>query len=447
MSGRRVSILVVCASLATSCGDCACREAKTRAPVPAAGPTAQAPEQLAPARDDERAPPPYFAAHQAAVREANRGALDDAIAQLEEILETYPHADAVRRDLAVLYGNHAIALLNQGRLAAADRVCARALKIGADSERLHEVCATASYRRGMDTDSLSLRKSYLEAALEVQPTHAPSLVALGRLLEEDNDLEGALDAFARAKDSGAEVPGLDDTLERLRRQSGAERDFKAVTSTHFAARFEGYADEKLAWTALEILERAYFTIDGALGLRPDSMVTVVIYTGGQYAAATDVPDWTAGLYDGKIRVREGDLIDDAGRLERLLFHEYTHAAVARAVEGRVPAWLHEGLASLMEPGHAHDDDALLAAAAAADELLPLATLERSFVQLSDGERARLAYAQARGLVALLLETHQAYGLNRVFARMNEGESFEQAFSSVTYSSPQGLFARWRDGLR
>jgi hypothetical protein len=56
---------------------------------------------------------------------------------------------------------------------------------------------------------------------------------------------------------------------------------------------------------------------------------------------------------------------------------------------RVPGWLNEGLATLMEPG----DHAWLVTRLRAGGTVPLARLDEAF-RTSDGEEAALAYAQS-----------------------------------------------------
>lgn len=101
-------------------------------------------------------------------------------------------------------------------------------------------------------------------------------------------------------------------------------------------------------------------------------------------------------------------------------HEYVHALVQQMFP-RVPGWLNEGLATLMEGG---DRTWLTARLRAAGELIPLARLDEAF-QTSDGDEAALAYAQSYAGVRIL---SQRLGANfPVFLQyVSNGTPFDQA---------------------
>lgn len=270
-----------------------------------------------------------------------------------------------------------------------------------------------------DSGNRALRRSLLEESMKLKKT-AAAAVDLAKVCDDDDDVACAA---AAAEDAVALAPGDARVValrDRLKRVGDVEGAFKSARHSHFTARFEGYGEERLAWTALDILETNWFTVGNALDLRPKDPVTVVIYTGAQYQQATATPDWSAGVFDGKIRIREGQLAAERGSLEDTLIHEYVHAALRNCVTGDVPTWFHEGLAQHFEKQRP-EAKALLAHTGKA----PLPALSQSFLQLNEAD-ARAAYATSLALVEALVDKRGVYGLQQLLAEMKQDRSFDDA---------------------
>lgn len=108
------------------------------------------------------------------------------------------------------------------------------------------------------------------------------------------------------------------------------------------------ANDALGRLALEVLEAAYRRIGDTLSAYSANRVTIILYTRENFRDATGAREWSAGIYDGRIKVRmRSDLT--ISELERVLVHEFV--AVIDSVAGEdVPVWINEGLATALEPG-------------------------------------------------------------------------------------------------
>lgn len=393
---------------------------------------------------------PVVAAVNAARRDANaalgRDDVDGALAVLDQVVRDLDGAlvgahDALGKDLLC----DRAAVLSRRAKDAAPKQRERDLRAAVvDCPRepllktsLANALVLSARDLGSAAETRGARRAILEESLALAPTAAAG-VDLARVCDEDNDLACALAAAEVAVAQAPEAPGVVELRDRLRRQGAVEGDFKSARQSHFVARFEGYGEERTAWGALATLEQAYFTVGQALDLYPRDPVTVIIYTGSQYAQATSTPDWSSGVFDGKIRIREGQLAAEQGTLADTLHHEYVHAALRNCVPGDVPIWFHEGLAQHFEKGRPAGADLIRRVGKA-----PLPALERSFLGLGNAE-AQAAYATSLALVQKLVAQRGAYGLSQLLAELKRGASFSAALQTVYATSLEKLYANLDD---
>ena len=192
-----------------------------------------------------------------------------------------------------------------------------------------------------------------------------------------------------------------------------------------------------------MLEEAWRGVGAAVDLHPSSSITVVFYTGAAYQDATGARDWSGGQFDGKIRVRAGSLKQSQEALRDLLFHEYLHAALATTVRGKIPAWLHEGLAQRLEPGLDRARDLAPLKGRARAELPSLDELSHGFSRHTDRELVRLYYACALDIVDELARWRGERSFAQLFAAMNRGARFEAALEDNYGLDERLLQERWQ----
>ena len=302
---------------------------------------------------------------------------------------------------------------------------------------LIEALANAVLLRARDlgdaAETRVLRRALLEESMTLHPT-AAAAVDLARLCDQADDVVCATAAAERAVTLAPDDARVRTLRDGLKRHGDAEAGFQSARHQHFVARFEGYGEQRLAWGALDVLERAWFTVGHSLDLRPTDPVTVVIYTGEKYAQATATPDWSSGVFDGKIRIREGQLQAERGNLEDTLVHEYVHAALRNCVPGEIPPWFHEGLAQQQEQNK-YDVKGLVARTGKA----PMSALNAPFLTLNEAD-ARAAYATALWMVETLVQQRGIYGLRQLLAEMKQGKSFDDALQNAFMTTSLALWS-------
>jgi hypothetical protein len=366
------------------------------------------------------APSPLEQARARAFALVEQRDLDAALAVLDSGLAVAdaahdPAVVAVRCERAAVLSRRAAAT---AELRGRERDLRAALADCPGEEALKRGLADTLLRRARALDDEAARVPVLRESLATFEG-VPALVDLALLLEKQNEPGEAAAMADRAATLAADQPGLSALRERLQKVASVEGTFKSARHSHFVARFEGYGEERLAWGALDTLEQAWFSVGKALDLYPRDPITVVIYTGAQYRTATAAPDWSTGLFDGKIRIREGLLAADKGTLDDTLVHEYVHAAL-HTLPVTVPSWFHEGLAQHFEARRTAPSRVLDQTGVA-----PRAHLDMPFTRLPPPD-VGAAYATAHAIVERMVERRGAWGLNQLIGELKGGRDFDEA---------------------
>jgi len=315
--------------------------------------------------------------------------------------------------------------LNERRYGAAFDLFDAASASAPDDASLQFGAGVAQLMRGRNPEA-SVR---FEAALALDRGLSDASILLGQARYRQGDVAGAADVYAEALAHAPAHPDLVEPLARWRRELSADQALLTLEGPHFGVRFHP-GDHDLAADVLTVAEAAHARIGGILSAFVTRRIAVVLYTPEEFAAVTRLPDWAAGLYDGRIKLPLGGRTNvSSDDLARVLDHEVVHAIVAATAGPTVPAWLNEGLATALEPGGVAWAESF--DTAPATRAFP--TLARGFRALMPPE-ARLAYAQSTRAVKQLIDRHGPGRMGALLRTMGEGlplaEAFQEAFGEA-----------------
>ena len=246
--------------------------------------------------------------------------------------------------------------------------------------------------------------------------------------------------------ASTKIQGLDELLQRVDKEFEVTRNYQTYEMEGFLVRYEGGARPDLFYQVLPILRDARDRATRVLERSVHRPLTVILYAGEGFRRAADVPDWAAGFYDGKIRLREAELSAPTDYLTRIIRHEVAHAVMEELAPRRVPAWIHEGVAKYMEIDRwdALQDAAYLLQAIQARRTFKLTDLEKPFANLPPGSDVRLAYAQSAAAIRYLGIHHGDRALSDLVALLAAGRSGEKAIDSVTFYDMPTFQSRVQD---
>jgi tetratricopeptide (TPR) repeat protein len=266
-------------------------------------------------------------------------------------------------------------------------------------------------------------QAHFECALARNPAFLPAAMWLADLHYRAGRLADAISIYETAQQRSPTPRDLQPQLDLWRKELALQERFRDARSEHFVVLFEAAGDEPLAADVIRRLETAYRRIVSTVGVSPSRRITAVIYTRDQFNDITRLADWSAAAYDGRIRVPVDEASRGADELDRILSHEFVHALVSQVGGRTVPAWINEGLATVLEPACAGDVEATLARTG---ERRALSQLPDSFVGLSQHD-AELAYASSARAVRRLIERRGIGAVIALLEDLGQGAPFGRAF--------------------
>lgn len=392
-------------------------------PAPQVGAERPAPAAFAPLRLDQA--PQQLNDEAVALNAAGRFA--DAAGKLREALVHAPDETALRRNLRTVLHNWAVVELNADHTDAAVDLLEQGLALDEDPSLLTAL-GIARVRRGEWSEA----RTALERAVALGSADPYALLALGKVYRQQGEREKAVEMFQRAGERGAGGPDFQETLGRLERELDAEWDFSEMRSPHFQIAFAGGERESnaAAQAVARGLEEAYFTVGRKLDLYPGERVPVVLYASEDFHDITQTPNWTGGVYDGRIKLpARGVEVGDAAVLSRTLRHEYGHVLVNLLSRGRVPVWLNEGVAIWCEEERDGEREDWAYRTLSGQILFPLRDLEGSFTRLP-ADRVHVAYAQSYLAVRSLVARSSGRSMRELLTALGDGKGLADALRTV-----------------
>jgi len=244
---------------------------------------------------------------------------------------------------------------------------------------------------------------------ELRKKKNPSLLALaGVAAWRADDSKLALEYWRTALDMQPN-PSLERIYQRVERETKADQSGEKLLGLRVALRYDGVAVPlETARQMVDALDREFSRISGELGCSAQERLVAIVQTRDAYRKTTDAAEWSAGQYDGRIRIPliEGQGMD-AG-MRRIFGHEATHACLAML--GRWPAWLQEGLAQKFSGDTLSPAARKKIAELTASKQLPrLENLGQDWSRL-DAAHAQAAYGLSLAAVELFFQSYSQYAI-------------------------------------
>src|SRR5262245_38220495 len=284
--------------------------------------------------------------------------------------------------------------------------------------------------QGQDQDAIA----FLTQALQIEPQLVQAAVFLGELLYRQGDLELAIKTYERALPAAppSVAVGMRGRLTAWREEVALPQNRDAIKDDRFTISFDGPVQQKLAARATSVLSASFWRIGKALGAYPSAPINVILYSERQFHDITGAPEWSAGGFDGQIRLPVRGATQNLAEFDRVLTHELTHAMLKSIASRNLPAWLNEGLAMYFEGRDTALSERRLAAARL---FVPLAVLQTSFARLNTAQ-AVIAYEESAFATRALVDQIGSAGVGQLLQDLGAGQTMDQAIErfGITFAA-------------
>lgn len=251
----------------------------------------------------------------------------------------------------------------------------------------------------------------LRPALAAQPFDT-DLLAVAGLSAYLADEPGQARTYLRKSLERSPNQGIEKILSKLEREVEADESTHTAYGARFVLRYErSRLPPETSRRLVELFETEANRISLELGCPLPSRQPVIVQSVENYRSATGTATWSAGHYDGRIRIAVPVRADAVPHVRQVFAHEYVHSCLARMA--RWPAWFHEGMAQRLSGETAEPADRILRRASSMGSPLPsLGDLGDDWSGLSE-ERAALAYTLSLAAVELLYEKLRPAGVRNL----------------------------------
>lgn len=354
--------------------------------------------------------------------------------------------------LAIHYNNWALSLAEDERFYDAVKMLKTSLQYEPQNVGVRENLSNVIIQKAQEafrTGDSHVAISDLREAIEYNPRGLRAYAAIADIYYKQDDYDNAIAYLKKALEVNPDSVAIKKELQRLEIEQATERRFTRKRLGRFVVKFEGYERADLGEEVLNILRKVWPRIDWELNFYSKEPIIVILYTSEQYKDVTDAFDWSAGIYDGRIRVRLGDFLKGKKQLTRVVIHEYTHAVIEKMTKGNIPWWLNEGLAQYEEPGSGFSRNELktLQETLRGDALIPLKDLNQRTYSRPDPWHMRLAYLQSKAFTQYLIKRFAFRKMRELIQGLGTGMEIEQAMEESLYANLERLEKDWREILK
>jgi hypothetical protein len=271
------------------------------------------------------------------------------------------------------------------------------------------------------------------------------LFMLGNIFYATDRLHDAFEVLGSARMLDPDNNAINDMYKKVQRELAVEQDMEKEYGRHFIITFDGKENDVLGQNILNTLEDIYYHLGSLLDYYPEQQTPVILYTRKQFKDLTNSPDWSGGLYDGKIRLPIGGIDAVDSKVSRLLAHEYMHVILREIAGTNIPCWLNEGLAQLAEYEQEDKSLILFERMKRQKKLFKLASLEEPFKNFS-GMLAKLAYDQSYSFVRFLRDEYGWYAIQNLVFSLGDGLSVPAAIDKAFGKNYKSVEKQWLESF-
>jgi len=386
-----------------------------------------------------------FTLNEYAIGLMEKGEHDKALEQLQKAYSMYPYDAVLKKNLAEAYTFVGQRRMKENNYEAAAASFDLARELFPDTPRYYVFRGIALYYAKFPDAA----QNELERARSMGGDSPEILYYLARIQYDAGNLGQAQEFLEKTLALKADFPAAVELAAKVRREVEVEKSMDKGYSSRFVISYDVSSRSPIAGEILSVLEDAYSTVGRDLSLFPAMRIPVILYTRKDFRTVTAGPDWSGGLYDGKIRLPVGGAEQLSDQLKGVLYHEYTHVVVQELTHGNCPTWLNEGLAELQGRKIFNQPLGELGKAVKQSQYIPFSRLEKGFTDLATREAA-LAYQQSYSLVNFMVTSYGWPKVSEILISLGAGMNIADAVKKSLGDfglDYEGMLAEWRSYMQ
>lgn len=298
------------------------------------------------------------------------------------------------------------------------------------------------YELAQDWDLISAEK-LSNSLLKDHPKSGDAHFLNARVEFLKGNYEHSWRILERVGDSYKEVLEFKKRVDATRK---ATKNFITRETAHFRFRYEEGPDEVLLVYAEEVLEKSYQVLGKILDYYPQKKVLIEFYPDrkpfSKISPLTLQDILTSGTvalckYNRIMMISPGSLVRGFNWMDTLS-HEYVHFLLTKKSRNRLPLWMHEGIAKLLETRWRDELDymspimeTILSGALKNDYRIKLEDMMPSLAKLKTAKDVQLAYAEVSTMMEFLAELKGAEIFIQFLEDLAKGIRFEESFQNRT----------------
>lgn len=362
---------------------------------------------------------------------------EEAIKYEKKSYNLYPDNSDTRIRLSNYYNNYAVEFSNNHQFDKAKENLLLALSYNPQSSTLEKNLSTilTNQASSLHKDGQSQQAiDTLFEALRHNLNNSDAYFVLGRIYYDQNKFEEAGKFWKTCLKLKPTKKGIKENIEKALKDAKIEKDFKKFETENFIISFDDKKERDLGFDIKPILADAYRNVGWHFDHYPKNKISVVIYTRQQFMDVMQQQDWVLGVYEGRIRLPLSEVEINENLRRNIIYHEYAHALINDLFPGKIPIWLHEGIAQTQEPFGELDklQSRLLKDALKHNKLIPLEQLESYISQPAQTAEFVLANLEAGLFIEYLLYRYSYYMLKEVLKEVSSGKDFATATQQILY---------------
>ena len=290
-------------------------------------------------------------------------------------------------------------------------------------------------------------RTMADEALQINSNAPEGLCLAGDIAYARHDLTSAQRYWQSALTVSPSNTEIKNRLDRVQKDRTAEQSFSRTTAYHFDIRFDYMALSGGLYDIRSYLMEAYEKVGQLFGRFPEYPITVILYGENEFRLVNNVPEYVAGLYDGKIRIPINFSRYPTTLLKGILFHEYTHAVIHDLSGGSCPLWLNEGIAMMTMHTQSPFSTGVLKQAITSGAVFSLSQLENITAVWRNPHTVQLAYMQSWMMAEYLFHRWSSSSIKQILAGFREGRSFQPVLIKQLNRTPEQFDQEWKTFAR